>query len=45
MKEKAERWRQLAAQAQTEQDPKKFHELVKELIKLLEEKEKRLKRN
>jgi hypothetical protein len=37
-----ERWQELCAQAAEEQDPEKLLELVKEINRLLEEKEKRL---
>jgi hypothetical protein len=40
-----ERWRQLCEQAGKEQDPVKLHELVREINRLLEEKEARLKGN
>lgn len=36
-----ERWRQLCAQAAEEQDPQKLMELVKEISRLLEEKQQR----
>jgi hypothetical protein len=42
--ERGERWRQLCAQAAEEQDPDRLMELVREINKLLEEKEQRLKR-
>jgi hypothetical protein len=38
-----ERWRELCEQASTEQDPDKLRELVREINRLLEEKEARLK--
>jgi hypothetical protein len=38
-----ERWQELCEQAAKEQDPKKLHELVREINKLLEEKQARLK--
>lgn len=41
--ETGERWRALCQQAQTEQDPKKFMELIREITRLLEEKEQRLR--
>jgi len=41
--ETGERWRALCQQVQTEQDPKKFMELIHEITRLLEEKEKRLR--
>ena len=37
-----ERWQELCAQAAEEQDPEKLLELVKEINRLLEEKEQRL---
>lgn len=37
-----ERWRELCRQAATEQHPKRLMELTAEIIRLLEEKEKRL---
>jgi hypothetical protein len=40
--EKKERWMELAEQVAAEQDPKKFDELVKELNRLLTEKDNRL---
>jgi hypothetical protein len=40
--EKRERWMDVCAQIADEQDPKKMIELVTELTRLLEEKEKRL---
>jgi hypothetical protein len=40
-----ERWMELCAQATTEQDPQKLMELVKEINRLLAEKEARLKAN
>jgi hypothetical protein len=42
--EKLERWQQLCAQAAVEQDPKKLIELVKEIDRLLGEKQDRLNR-
>ena len=38
-----ERWRELCERASKEQDPKKLHELVKEIDQLLKEKEDGLK--
>ena len=38
-----ERWHQLCAQAAIEQDPERLLELTKEIIRLLDEKEARLK--
>ena len=40
--ETGERWRTLCQQAQTEQDPNKFMELIHEITRLLEEKERGL---
>jgi hypothetical protein len=40
--EKRERWMELCAQVASEQDPKKVLELVEQINKLLEEKERRL---
>ena len=39
-----EHWRQLCERAAVEQDPKKLVELAKEIIRILDEKEARLKR-
>jgi hypothetical protein len=41
--EKKEMWMQLCERAANEQDPEKLMELVKEINRLLEEKERRLK--
>jgi hypothetical protein len=41
--ETGEHWKQLCAQAATEQDPAKLLELVKEINRLLLEKQERLK--
>jgi hypothetical protein len=38
-----ERWLELCEQASTEQDPKKLSELVKEIDRLLQERQDRLK--
>ena len=38
-----ERWKVLCEQAAVEQDPKKLHELIREINELLEAKEARLK--
>jgi hypothetical protein len=38
-----ERWRLLCEQASVEQDLKKLHELIKEITRLLDEKNNRLK--
>jgi hypothetical protein len=43
MRENEERWRELCAKAAVEQDPEKLHELVKEIVWLLELKEQRLR--
>jgi hypothetical protein len=40
-----ERWKVLCEQAAIEQDPKKLHELIREINDLLEAKEARLKHN
>lgn len=42
MREKRERWMELAAQAADEQDPEKLSELVREIDRLLGEKQDRL---
>ena len=42
--EKLEQWRQLCELAAIEQDPEKLLALVKEINRLLDEKEKRLRR-
>ncbi|HZR64834.1 MAG TPA: hypothetical protein VFA85_06770 [Terriglobales bacterium] len=42
--ESIERWQQVCAQAAVEQDPKKLIELVAEINRLLEEKERRLQK-
>jgi hypothetical protein len=42
MREKTERWMELCAQVAKEQDPKKLMAMVKEVIELLEAKERRL---
>ena len=42
MQEKTELWKQLCAQAAVEQDPKKLHELIRQINELLGAKEKRL---
>lgn len=41
--EERDRWKQLCEQAANEQDPKKLLELTREVIRLLEEREMRLK--
>jgi hypothetical protein len=43
MRENRERWMQLCEQAANEQDPEKLMELVAEINRLLEAKERRLK--
>jgi hypothetical protein len=45
MQEHRERWMQLCEQAANEQDPEKFMELIAEIDRLLEGKERRLKGN
>jgi hypothetical protein len=45
MKENRERWMELCAQAADEQNPEKLMELVAEITRLLEAKERRLKGN
>jgi hypothetical protein len=42
MQEKTELWKQLCAQAAVEQDPKKLHELIRQINELLDAKERRL---
>jgi hypothetical protein len=42
MREKRERWMELAALAADEQDPKKVSDLIKEIARLLEEKQNRI---
>jgi hypothetical protein len=39
-----ERWKELCRQASVEQDPKKLHELIAEINRLLEGKQQRLDR-
>jgi hypothetical protein len=41
MSEKKERWRELCEQAAVEPDPQKLHELVREVIRVLEATEQR----
>jgi len=41
--QKAERWQALCQQVLTEQDPDKLIELAQEIVRLLDEKEERLK--
>ena len=43
--ENKERWKVLCEQASVEQDPKKLHELIKQINDLLEAKEARLNGN
>jgi hypothetical protein len=43
MRDNLERWKQLCEQAAKEQDPEKLMELVAEINRLLEAKERRLK--
>lgn len=42
MQQEIERWKQLCEQIAVEQDPARFSALVKELITLLDEKERRI---
>ena len=42
--EESERWRELCEQAQTEQDPDKFMEIIREITHLLEQKDRRLRK-
>jgi hypothetical protein len=42
MREKTERWKALCEQAAVEQDPEKLLQLVREISRLLEEKQARL---
>lgn len=42
MQEKTELWKLLCAQAAVEQDPKKLHELIRQINELLDAKERRL---
>jgi hypothetical protein len=44
MKEKRERWMELAAQVADEQDPEKLSRLISELVRLLDEKQARVSR-
>jgi hypothetical protein len=44
MRENEERWEELCRQASVEQDPKKLHELIVEINRLLEAKQQRLDR-
>jgi hypothetical protein len=39
--QKREHWRELCEQAAVEQDPQKLHELVREIVRVLEAKEQR----
>jgi len=43
--EKGELWRKLCEQAAVEQDPERLFELTKEITRLLDEKEARLKQS
>jgi hypothetical protein len=43
--ENKERWKELCEQASKEQDPAKLHELIREINRLLEEKQGRLSGN
>jgi len=45
MRENREKWMELCEQAATEQDPEKFMELISQINRLLEAKERRLKDN
>lgn len=45
MQEQKERWMQLCEKAATEQDPEKLMELIAEINRLLEAKERRLRSN
>jgi hypothetical protein len=45
MRENREKWMELCEQAATEQDPEKFMELISQINRLLEAKERRLKGN
>jgi len=45
MQERKERWMQLCEQAANEQDPDKLMELIAEINRLLEQKERRLRGN
>ena len=45
MKEHQERWKQLCEEAANEQDPEKLMKLIKEINRLLEAKEQRLRAN
>jgi hypothetical protein len=42
VRENTERWRELAKQAETEQDPERFLKIIRELNELLAKKEHRL---
>ena len=44
MRESTERWRELAQQAQTEQDPEKLLLIIKDINQLLTQKQSRLRR-
>jgi len=45
MRENLEKWMELCEQAATEQDPEKLMELISQINRLLEAKERRLKGN
>ena len=45
MRENREKWLELCEQAATEQDPEKLMELISQINRLLEAKERRLKGN
>jgi hypothetical protein len=45
MQENRDRWMRLCEQAANEQDPEKFMELITEINRLLEAKERRVKSN
>jgi hypothetical protein len=45
MQENRERWKELCEQASKEQDPERLHELIREINRLLDEKQARLKGN
>ena len=45
MRENREKWMELCEQAATEQDPEKLMELISQINRLLEAKERRLKGN
>jgi hypothetical protein len=45
MKDNMDRWKELCERAAKEQDPEKLMELIAEINRLLEAKERRLRRN